>query len=162
MDPSSRNAFLRWASLGMALAFIVGLVGGVTGWALFLGDRLGHRDDAFDQDTIEMLVGSDHVITADGAYNGTAVHAALGIESSGTGVFVATDLPVPSTGTGYQLWLFSNGTAHLAAVLTPDAEGDAVARLPDDLRAYDRIELDLEPVGSTDPGATRILAAVLP
>jgi len=45
IDPSSRNLFLRLASLWMLCAFIVGIVGGLTGWALLLGDRLQKRGD---------------------------------------------------------------------------------------------------------------------
>ena len=127
MDPNSSNRVLRWASLGVAAAFIVGLVGGVTGWAVVLGDRLDQKNNDLNasRNTLETLVHSGKIATMDGAINATPVHGALGIPASGSGaVVVVSDLPTPSSGQGYHLWLFSNGTARLAGVWSPDDHGD--------------------------------------
>lgn len=165
IDPGSSNPVLRWASIGMAAAFIFGLVGGVTGWALVLGDRLDQKTNDLNasRNTLETLVHSGKIATMDGAINATPVHAAVGIPASGTGaVVVVSDLPAPSTGQGYHLWLFSNGTAQLAGVWSPDAHGDMIARLDQNLGAYDSMEVVLEPMGATAPAGTPVVSATLP
>jgi anti-sigma-K factor RskA len=164
LDVTSRNPALRWASLGVAAAFVVGLVGGVTGWALVLGDRLDKRDSQLNasRNTLATLVHSSNIATMDGSINATPVRAALGTTSSGTGtVLVVSDLPQPGTGQAYHLWLFSNGAAVFAGVWVPDDHGDVIASLGADLRSYDRMELALEPVGSSAPMGTPVVAGAL-
>lgn len=165
IDLTSSNPVLRWASIGMAAAFIFGLVGGVTGWALVLGDRLDQKTSDLNasRNTLETLVHSGKIATMDGAINATPVHAAVGIPASGTGaVIVVSDLPAPSSGQGYHLWLLSNGTAQLAGVWLPDARGDIIARLDQNLGAYDSMEVLLEPMDATAPAGTPVVSAALP
>lgn len=165
IDVASSNPVLRWASIGMAAAFIFGLVGGVTGWALVLGDRLDQKTNDLNasRNTLETLVHSGKIATMDGAINATPVHAAVGIPASGTGaVVVVSDLPTPSSGQAYHLWLFSNGTAQLAGVWSPDARGDIIARLDQNLGSYDSMEVVLEPMGATAPAGTPVVSAALP
>ena len=95
IDPRSSNPVLRWASLGVAAAFIVGLVGGVTGWAIVLGDRLDQKTNDLNtsRNTLEALVHSGKIATMDGSINATPVRAALGIPSSGTGAVIGRPHP---------------------------------------------------------------------
>jgi len=139
-------------------------VGGVTGWAIVLGDRLDQKTNDLNtsRNTLEALVHSGKIATMDGSINATPVRAALGIPSSGTGaVVVVSDLPTPSSGQGYYLWLISNGTARLAGVWSPDDRGDLIARLNDNMGAYDSMQLVLEPLGSTVPGGTTVVSGSL-
>jgi hypothetical protein len=164
LDPASSNRFLRWASLWMAAAFIIGLVGGVTGWALVLGDRLDRKSNELDasRDTLETLIHSDAIATMDGNVGSTPVRGAIGVQPSGTGMLVVNGIPPASTGQGYQLWLFSNGTAQSAGMVTPDSHGDIVARVEQEMRRYERMQLDLEPLGASAPGGQVVLAGALP
>lgn len=164
LDPASSNRFLRWASLWMAAAFIIGLVGGVTGWALVLGDRLDKKSNQLDasRDTLETLIHSDAIATMDGNVGTKPVRAAIGVGPSGTGMLVVDGMPAASTGQGYHLWLFSNGTAQLAGVFSPDSRGDIVARIEQEMRQYQRMQLDLEPIGAKAPGGQIVLAGALP
>lgn len=164
LDPASSNRFLRWASLWMAAAFIIGLVGGVTGWALVLGDRLDRKSNELDasRDTLETLIHSDAIATMDGNVGSTPVRGAIGVQPSGTGMLVVNGIPPASTGQGYQLWLFSNGTAQSAGMVSPDSHGDIVARVEQEMRRYQRMQLDLEPLGAGAPGGQVVLAGALP
>lgn len=163
MDAKSPNPFLRWASLGMAAAFIVGLVGGVTGWALVFGDRLQKQDPNApnDRDTLETVLGSRRLVTLRGAYAGRDVRALVAVPDAGQPLFVASGLPQPPIGSAYRLWLYTAGVPTAAAVVRPDASGDVVLALHVDLAAYDWLQLDLQPAAATQPGGTTVIAGAL-
>ena len=164
MDRGSSNAVLRWASLGVAAAFIIGLVGGLTGWAVVLGDRLDKRKDDLGKshDTIETLLHSDHVVRLQSTYAGLDVRAVVAIPATGTGaLLVVSDVPSPTAGDAYHLWFFSDGVAQSNGVLTPDANGDITTSVNIDLARYDRIEIDLQSSDATAPGGQLVIAGAL-
>ena len=164
MDPASANKMLRWASVGMAAAFIIGVVGGLAGWALVLGDRLDKRKDdlANNHDALETLVHSDDVLRFESTYAGTNIKAVIAAANTGTGaLIIVSDVPTATGGTGYHLWLFANGVAESNGVLAPDANGDIITRVNVDLSRYDRMEIDLQPVGASAPGGERVIATNL-
>lgn len=164
MDLSSSNPLLRWASLGMAAAFIIGVVGGVTGWALILGDRLQKKSDDLtrSEGTIETLIDSKRTVRMESTYAGATVKAIVAAPETGTGnVVVVRDLPRATGGNGYIVWLWDDGTPTSGGIIQPDASGDAVWPLDLDLSPYERMEIDLQPVGATAPGGDRVLAGAL-
>jgi hypothetical protein len=165
MDKRSSNPFLRWASLGMAAAFIIGLVGGVTGWALLLGDRLGRKAGDLEKsgDNIEKLLKSDHIVTISSTFEGSDIRALLAVPASGPDAFVVVQgVPTATAGNGYHIWLFANGVAESGGVVVPDSDGDIVTTLDADLSKYDRIEPDLQPVSGSSPGGDVVIASELP
>ena len=163
MDLRASNPLLRWASLGVALAFIIGLVGGVAGWALVLGDRLQQRDDdlAGSRDTIETLLNSEHQIRLESAPRSAGVSALLALPDSGRPLLLLSEAPRLPSGEGYHVWLWAGATPVSIAVLRPDERGDAAARLDADLAGYERIEIDAQALDATVPGGDVVALGAL-
>jgi anti-sigma-K factor RskA len=163
MDRSSSNPLRRWASVGMAAAFIVGLVGGVTGWAVVLGDRQAPRDDelAKNRDAIETLVRSQRLFTMNSSYRGREVRAIAAAGTNGHATLAVTGLVPAPAGLAYRLWLFSGTNVTSGGVLTPDARGTVVAALNVDLAAFDRMTIALQHSEDGAPGGVTALAGSL-
>jgi hypothetical protein len=163
MDRSSSNPLLRWASLGMAAAFVVGLVGGMTGWAVVLGDRQAPRDDelAKNRDAIEALVRSQRLFTMSASYGGREVRAIAAQGSGGQATLAVTDLPPTPAGLVYRLWLFSETTITRGGALRPDARGTAIVALNVDLAAFDRMVIDVQSADDGAPGGAPVLSGSL-
>ncbi len=163
MDRDSSNPLLRWASLGMAAAFILGLVGGVTGWAVVLGDRNAPRDDelAKNRDAIETLVRSQRLFTMSASYGGRDVRAIAAPGAGGHATVAVTDLPPAPAGLVYRLWLFSGASASTGVVLRPDANGTVIAALNVELSAFDRMAIDVQQADDGAPGGATVLAGSL-
>jgi anti-sigma-K factor RskA len=64
-------------------------------------------------------------------------------------VFIASNLPPPSAGKVYQVWVVPSGPPISAGLLTPDASGrgDAVFNTPPDIPAPVAVAVTLEPAG---------------
>lgn len=160
MNPRARNRVLRWASLGVAAAFIFGVVGGLAGWALILGDRLNQKDDdlANGRDALETLLQSDRQIRMKSHYRGADVTAVLALPPGDEPpLLLLNDAPRLPSGEGYHVWLFVGGLPTSAGVLIPDDGGDAMARIDLDVTTYDRMEIDVQQGGATIPGGERVL-----
>ncbi len=164
MNRTSSNPILKWASLGVAAAFIIGIVGGLAGWAVVLGDRLDKKKDDLGKsnDTIETLVHSDNVIRMQGTFHGADIKAVLAMPSSGAGpLMLVSDLPPATAGDAYHLWLIGDGVSTSTSV-SPNDQHDIVANLTGvDIGAYQRIELDLQPTAASAPGGETVIAGAL-
>lgn len=163
IDRNSSNPLLRWASLGMAAAFIVGLVGGVTGWAVVLGDRQAPRDDdlAKNRDAIETLVRSQRLFAMSGSDAGREVRAIAAPGTNGHATLAVTDLPPAPAGLVYRLWLFSGSNSTSGAELRPDTRGTVVVALDVELSTFDRMAIYLQSSGDATPGGSTVLTGSL-
>lgn len=163
MDLRSSNRALRWASLGVAAAFIFGVVGGLAGWALILGDRLNQKDDDLvkGRDALETLLHSDHQIRIESHYRDADVTAVLALPSGEQPLLLLSDAPRLPTGEGYHVWLIGGGTPVSAGVLEPNDGGDATKRIDADLSKYERMEIDAQPASASAPGGERVLEGAL-
>jgi anti-sigma-K factor RskA len=160
-----RLSFGQWAPLGAAAAAVIAIVVGLTAWALVLNNRLDDRDAelARVQDLVGAVTTSGQVLTMEGTEAAPQVHAALIVPSDGDGVFVlANNVPQPDEGTGYHLWLFDDDQPVSGGVLTPDDEGTVAVRIAGvDLSQFERMEVDVQPLGSDAPGGTTVLGGEL-
>jgi len=163
MDAKSSNPILRWASLGMAAAFIVGLVGGVTGWALVFGDRLQEDlpNARNDRDTLETVIRSRRLLTLQSAYAGRDVRALVAVPDAGQPLLIVSGLPPPPAGQAYRLWLYAAGVPVPAGVLRPDGGGNVTLALPVDFTAYDRLRIDLQPASAAAPAGVTVIDSAL-
>ena len=160
-----RVSFAQWAPLAAAAAAVIAIVVGLASWALVLNDRLDEREDRLAR--LESLVGavatSGQVLTMEGTEAAPGVHAALIVPADGNGVYVlANNVPQPESGTGYHLWLFDDDQPVPGGVLTPDEDGNVVTRIEGvDLSQFERMEVDVQPLGSQAPGGTTVLGGPL-
>jgi anti-sigma factor RsiW len=150
----------HWAGVGLAAGFLLAVLGGVLGWAIYLNSEVSERDEqlAESREAIEAIVSSGQILTMEGTAAAPDVHAALVVPREGEGVLVlANNVPAPEQGTGYHLWLFSEDTPTPGGVLVPDENGRIATRLDADISGFDRMELDLQPLGSEEPGGTTVI-----
>jgi anti-sigma-K factor RskA len=156
---SHRLSFAQWAPLAAAAAAVIAIVVGLASWALVLDNRLEERDKqlARAEALVSAVTTSGRVLTMEGTDAAPDVHAALIVPSDGD-----NNVPQPERGTGYHLWLFANDEPVPGGVLTPDGNGNIVTRIDGvDLAQFDRMELDVQPLGSDSPGGTTVLGGAL-
>ena len=150
----------RWAAVGLAAGFVIAAFAGVLAWAVYLNRELDERDErlARTTDAIEAIVNSDQILTMEGTDAAPDVHAALVVsESAGEVLVLANNVPEPAEGSGYHLWLFVDDAPTAGGVLVPDENGRVSVRLKADLDEFDRMEVDLQPLGSEAPGGTTVI-----
>lgn len=164
-ERSRRSGFAQWAPLVAAAAAVIAIIVGLAAWGIVLDSRLDDRDTelASAQDALGAIATSSRVLTMKGTDAAPGVHAALIVPADEGGVYVlANNVPQPAAGTGYHLWLFEGDDPVSGGVLSPDDEGNVAVRIPGvDLAAFDRMEVDVQPLGSDAPGGTTVLGGDL-
>ena len=163
LDPASSNRFLRWASLWMAAAFIIGLVGGVTGWALVLGDRLDRKSNELDasRDTLETLIHSDAIATMDGTSVARRCAARSASNRPARGCSWSTTSRQHRRGRGTSCGCSRTARRSRRHGIAGQPRRHRRAGRAGDA-AYQRMQLDLEPLGAGAPGGQVVLAGALP
>lgn len=164
-ERARRSAFAQWAPMSAAAAAVIAIVVGLAAWGIVLDRRLDDRDAqlATAQDALGAVATSSRVLTMEGTDAAPDVQAALIVPADEDGVYVlANNVPQPADGTGYHLWLFEGDEPVAGGVLSPDDEGNVAVRIPGvDLAAFDRMEVDVQPLGSNAPGGTKVLGGDL-
>jgi hypothetical protein len=113
---------------------------------------------------IPAVTGSAQVLTMRGTENAPGVTAALLVPEDGEGVTVlASNVPPAPEGEGYHLWLFADGEPHSGGALVPDDDGLVLATIESvRLTEFERMEVDVQPVGAGAPGGVMVLGGDLP
>lgn len=163
-DAQARGAswFQRYGGYAVAAAILLAVAGGMGAWVAVLNDRVGDRDAqlAASRDLIDAITVSQAVLTMEGTEAAPNVHAALVVDQASV-VVLASNVPQPEPGTGYHLWLFDGDTPVYGGLLVPDNAGVVKTAVQVDLRLFDRMEVDVQPLDATAPGGVTVVGGEL-
>jgi hypothetical protein len=145
-----------------AAVVVLGVIGGLGARTVVLSDRIGDRDAQIrgNRDLIDAVTRSRTVLTMEGTDAAPLVHAALVVDETSV-VVLASNVPAPGSGQGYHLWLFENDAPVYGGLLTPDHEGNVKSSVQIDLSRFDRMEVDVQPLGSAAPGGVTVVGGEL-
>lgn len=158
-----RRSWLRsYGGYAAAAAIVLAVVGGMGAWVAVLNNRVEDRDSqiAASRDLISAITVSQAVLTMEGTEAAPNVHAALVVDEASV-VVLANNVPQPAPGTGYHLWLFEGDTPVYGGLLVPDAAGVVKTAVQVDLRQFDRMEVDVQPLDATSPGGVTVVGGEL-
>ncbi len=145
----------RWrtALLSAAAALVVGL--GAVGVGMSL------RPPAQQQSTAQEVFSAPDVHTVYGAIPAGGTATVVFSRDRNAGVLVMNDVPPPSPGTVYQMWLVSSGGSTSAGTMDAEAVAPSTTAVLDDLGDSTKLSFTVEPgTGSTQP--TGAVIAELP
>lgn len=151
--PLERSSRRRTAWLSAAAAAVIGL------GALGVGVAL--RPPAPPQTTAQQVFGAPDVETVSGAIPAGGTATVVFSRDRNAGVLVMNDVPPPSPGTVYQMWLVNDAGPTLAGTMDAAAVAPSTTAVLDDLRGSTKLAFTVEPgTGSTQP--TGAVIAELP
>ncbi len=143
----------RTAWLSAAAALVVGLGA--------LGVGLSLRPPAQQPSTAQQVFAAADVHTVSGAIPAGGTATVVFSRDRNAGVLVMNDVPPPSPGTVYQMWLVGDSGATLAGTMDAEAVAPSTTAVINDLRGSRKLAFTVEPAaGSTQP--TGALIAELP
>lgn len=143
----------RTAWLSAAAALVVGLGA--------LGVGLSLRPPAQQPSTAQQVFAAADVHTVSGAIPAGGTATVVFSRDRNAGVLVMNDVPPPSPGTVYQMWLVNDSGATLAGTMDAEAVAPSTTAVINDLRGSRKLAFTVEPAaGSTQP--TGALIAELP
>ena len=143
----------RTAWLSAAAALVVGLGA--------LGVGLSLRPPAQQPSTAQQVFAAADVHTGSGAIAAGGTATVVFSRDRNAGVLVMNDVPPPSPGTVYQMWLVNDSGATLAGTMDAEAVAPSTTAVINDLRGSRKLAFTVEPAaGSTQP--TGALIAELP
>lgn len=143
----------RTAWLSAAAAAVIGLGA--------LGVGLSLRPPAPQQSTAQQVFSASDVHTVSGAIPAGGTATVVFSRDRNAGVLVMNDVPPPSPGTVYQMWLVGDDGATSAGTMDAKAVAPSTTAVLDDLRGSKKLAFTVEPgTGSTKP--TGALIAELP
>ena len=147
------NGGRRTAWLSAAAALVVGLGA--------LGVGLSLRPPAQQPSTAQQVFAAADVHTVSGAIPAGGTATVVFSRDRNAGVLVMNDVPPPSPGTVYQMWLVNDSGATLAGTMDAEAVAPSTTAVINDLRGSRKLAFTVEPAaGSTQP--TGALIAELP
>jgi hypothetical protein len=154
--PTTARAGRRWrtAALSAAAALVVGLAA--------VGVGLSLRPSAPPpQSTAQQVFSASDVHTVSGAIPAGGTATVVFSRDRNAGVLVMNDVPPPSPGTVYQMWLVSPSGASSAGTMDAEAVAPSTTAVLENLGASTKLAFTVEPgTGSTRP--TGQLIAELP
>lgn len=152
----------RYGGYAAAAVLVLAVAGGMGAWVAVLNDRIEDRDAklAASRELIDAITVSQTVLTMEGTEAAPNVHAALVVDKASV-VVLASNVPPPAAGTGYHLWLFDGETPVYGGLLTPDRSGVVKTSVAVDLRQFDRMEVDVQPLDATSPGGVTVVGGEL-
>lgn len=143
----------RTAWLSAAAALVVGLGA--------LGVGLSLRPPAQQPSTAQQVFAAADVHTVSGAIPAGGIATVVFSRDRNAGVLVMNDVPPPSPGTVYQMWLVGDSGATLAGTMDAAAVAPSTTAVINDLHGSRKLTFTVEPAsGSTQP--TGALIAELP
>lgn len=143
----------RTAWLSAAAALVVGLGA--------LGVGLSLRPPAQQPSTAQQVFAAADVHTVSGAIPAGGTATVVFSRDRNAGVLVMNDVPPPSPGTVYQMWLVGDSGATLAGTMDAAAVAPSTTAVINDLHGSRKLTFTVEPAsGSTQP--TGALIAELP
>ena len=143
----------RTAWLSAAAAALIGLGA--------LGVGLSLRPPAPQQSTAQQVFSASDVHTVSGAIPAGGTATVVFSRDRNAGVLVMNDVPPPSPGTVYQMWLVSDAGATSAGTMDAKAVAPSTTAVLADLHGSTKLAFTVEPgTGSTKP--TGALIAELP
>ena len=143
----------RTAWLSAAAAAVIGLGA--------LGIGLSLRPPAPQQSTAQQVFSASDVHTVSGAIPAGGTATVVFSRDRNAGVLVMNDVPPPSPGTVYQMWLVSDEGATSAGTMDAKAVAPSTTAVLADLHGSTKLAFTVEPgSGSTKP--TGALIAELP
>ena len=151
--PVGRNSRRRVAWLSAAAAVVIGLGA--------LGVGLSLRPPAPQQTTAQQVFSAADVHTVSGAIPAGGTATVVFSRDRNAGVLVMNDVPPPSPGTVYQMWLVNDVGATSAGTMDAAAVAPSTTAVLSDLRGSTKLAFTVEPGGgSAQP--TGALIAELP
>lgn len=151
-------------TLAAAASVAVILVTGLSAWVVSLSNRLEDREAelAAARQAAASFAATAQTLHMESDYDGNAIDAAIAVPAEGREItIVVRGLPPPADGHGYRLWLLADGGDPLSLTLSPDADGNVVARATVDLDQFDEMELDAQPLDASAPGGELVIGGPL-
>ncbi len=153
LTPTRKSGGRRTAWLSAAAALVVGLGA--------LGVGLSLRPPAQQPSTAQQVFAAADVHTVSGAIPAGGTATVVFSRDRNAGVLVMNDVPPPSPGTVYQMWLVSDDGATSAGTMDAQAVAPSTTAVLSDLHNSSKLAFTVEPAsGSTKP--TGALIAELP
>lgn len=162
--PDRRGVRVPAWTLGAAASVAVVLVTGLSAWVMILSGRIDDREaELLDaRRAAASFAATQQTLHMESDYGGNAIDAAIAVPAEGQQItIVVRGLPPPADGHGYRLWLLADGSEPLSLTLSPDADGNVVARAALDLGRFDEMELDAQPFDATAPGGELVIGGPL-
>ena len=152
-QPVSTGRGWRGAVLAVAAALVIGL--GAVGVGIAL------RPEPAKVSTAQQVFGAPDVHTVSGAIPGGGTATLVFSREKNAGVLVMNDVPKPTPGTVYQMWLVGNSGATSAGTMDDKAVTPSTTAVLPDLGNSTALKFTVEPgTGSTQP--TGAVVAELP
>ncbi len=141
---AERSGRPRTAWLAAAAAAVIGLGA--------LGVGLAVRPAPVSQTTAQQVFSAPDVHTVSGAIPVGGTATVVFSRDRNAGVLVMNDVPPPSPGTVYQMWLVSESGPTSAGTMDAKAVSPSTTAVLDDLRGSSKLAFTVEPgTGSTEP-----------
>ena len=149
LTPTRASGGRRTAWLSAAAALVVGLGA--------LGVGLSLRPPAQQPSTAQQVFAAADVHTVSGAIPAGGTATVVFSRDRNAGVLVMNDVPPPSPGTVYQMWLVSDDGATSAGTMDAQAVAPSTTAVLSDLHNSRKLAFTVEPAsGSTTPTGTLI------
>jgi anti-sigma-K factor RskA len=149
LTPTRTSGGRRTAWLSAAAALVVGLGA--------LGVGLSLRPPAQQPSTAQQVFAAADVHTVSGAIPAGGTATVVFSRDRNAGVLVMNDVPPPSPGTVYQMWLVSDDGATSAGTMDAQAVAPSTTAVLSDLHNSRKLAFTVEPAsGSTKPTGTLI------
>jgi anti-sigma-K factor RskA len=149
LTPMRKSGGRRTAWLSAAAALVVGLGA--------LGVGLSLRPPAQQPSTAQQVFAAADVHTVSGAIPAGGTATVVFSRDRNAGVLVMNDVPPPSPGTVYQMWLVSDDGATSAGTMDAEAVAPSTTAVLSDLHNSRKLAFTVEPAsGSTQPTGTLI------